>query len=90
MNLKRPGIEVDTNVCVFETELNATKPEIKQYLEKIYGLNPIAVNTLRTNGKIKMTMSRKRFRESDKKKAYVYIDQEVPQEFRKATKKYDK
>lgn len=80
--MKRPGKKVDPNVCVFETELFATKPEIKQYLEKVYNLKVLKVNTLITNGKIKKTMMRQRYREPDIKKAYVYLDQEVSEKFK--------
>ncbi len=53
MILKRPEKQVESNVVVFETELFATKPEIKQYLEKVYGFNVLKVNTVITMGKIK-------------------------------------
>lgn len=59
MVLKRPEKEVESNVVVFETELHATKPEIKQYLEKIYGLNVLKVNTAIQMGKFKRAQTNK-------------------------------
>lgn len=39
LTLKRPGVVVDDNVACFEVEGKATKPEIKNYIEKrIYSL----------------------------------------------------
>lgn len=60
MIMKVPEKDVENNVLTVETEMKATKPEIKQYLEKIYGLNVLKVNTLRTMGKIKKTRNRSR------------------------------
>jgi ribosomal protein L23 len=42
------------------TELTATKPEIKQYIEKVYGLNVLRVNTLVQMGKLKTGANRSR------------------------------
>lgn len=53
MQFKKPHNEVDPNVLVAITELQATKPEIKQYIEKVYGLNVLRVNTLIQMGKFK-------------------------------------
>lgn len=53
MHFKKPSNEVDPNVLVANTELRATKPEIKQYIEKVYGLNVLRVNTLIQMGKFK-------------------------------------
>ena len=53
MQFKKPHNEVDPNVLVAVTEINATKPEIKQYIEKVYGLSVLRVNTLVQMGKFK-------------------------------------
>lgn len=60
LNFKKPRNEVDPNVLVATTELTATKPEIKQYIEKVYGLNVLRVNTLVQMGKLKTGANRSR------------------------------
>ena len=61
MVVRRPGKDVPTNVLTVETEMMATKPEIAQYMKKLYGSPVLKVNTLRTIGKIKKTRTRSRF-----------------------------
>lgn len=61
LNFKKPGNKVDSNVLVAYTELKATKPEIKQYVEKVYGLQVQRVNTLIQMGKFKTGPTRSRF-----------------------------
>lgn len=58
MHFKRPHNEVEPNVLVAITETKATKPEIKQYVEKVYGLNVLRVNTLVHMGKFKTAANR--------------------------------
>ena len=58
LNFKKPNNEVDPNVLVAVTDLQATKPEIKQYVEKVYGLNVLRVNTLVQMGKLKTGANR--------------------------------
>ena len=53
MTLHRVSKEVEEDVLTFKTDPKMTKPEIKQYLEKIYGLNVERLNTLVRMGKIK-------------------------------------
>uniref|UniRef100_A0A6B2LV15 Large ribosomal subunit protein uL23m n=1 Tax=Arcella intermedia TaxID=1963864 RepID=A0A6B2LV15_9EUKA len=50
------------------------KYEIKQYLNKIYGLDVIKVNTVVYGGKWKRDEKRVRYRESAYKNAHVTID----------------
>lgn len=58
LNFKKPNNDVDPNVLVAVTDLKATKPEIKQYIEKVYGLNVLRVNTLVQMGKLKTGQNR--------------------------------
>lgn len=88
LNFKKPQNEVEPNVLTVVTEMKATKPEIKQYIEKVYGLNVLRVNTLIQMGKLKtganrsnLLITQERYRESDFKKAYVTLTQKVPGEF---------
>ncbi len=53
MTLHRVNKQVDEDILTFKTDPKMTKPEIKQYLEKLYGLNVQKVNTLIRMGKIK-------------------------------------
>lgn len=89
LNFKKPYSPQEENVLTVVTELKATKPEIKQYIEKVYGLKVHRVNTLIQMGKFKSSGFRssfsiklERFKESDFKKAYVYLDEQVPEAFR--------
>lgn len=58
LNFKKPQNEVEQNVLTVVTEMKATKPEIKQYIEKVYGLNVLRVNTLIQMGKLKTGANR--------------------------------
>lgn len=85
--LRRPSKQVDPNVAVFELPLEATKPEISQFMQKVYKLRSEKVNTLIQMGKIKGSSRRKFYRESDIKKAYISFNGEVPEGFRKVMRK---
>lgn len=60
------------NKYVFEVDLKATKGEVKQAIEAIFGVKVVAVNTIKGHGKVK------RFRgimgkQNDYKKAVVTL-----------------
>lgn len=62
----------ESNAVVFKVLPDASKPEIKQAVEALYGVEVVKVNTVRIKGKIK------RFRgivgrRSDVHKAYVRL-----------------
>lgn len=61
-------------VVTFNTQLNQTKYEVKEYLEKVYGIGVIKVNTQVYAGKWKRDIKRKQFRQPAYKKAIVTID----------------
>jgi ribosomal protein L23 len=44
---------VNDNVLVFKTKDHLSKPEIKQYLEKLYNINIEKVNSVRYTGVVK-------------------------------------
>jgi large subunit ribosomal protein L23 len=60
------------NQIVFRVPLDATKPEIKQAVESIWGVKVTAVNTIRNMGKTKRFRGHVGFR-SDSKKAVVTL-----------------
>lgn len=60
------------NQVVFRVPLNATKPQIKTAVESIWGVKVVAVNTIRSEGKVKMFRGRPGQR-SDSKKAIVTL-----------------
>jgi len=60
------------NQVVFKVAENATKPEIKQAVEGLFGVKVVAVNTLVTKGKQKRFRGRLGQR-SDVKKAVVSL-----------------
>ncbi len=62
----------EQNQVVFEVSMEATKPEVKQAVEALFGVKVKAVNTLRQSGKQKVFRGKKGQR-SDYKKAIVTL-----------------
>jgi len=60
------------NVVVFQVAMDATKPQVKEAVEAVFGVKVKAVNTTITKGKAKKFRGRAGER-SDKKKAYVTL-----------------
>ncbi|MGQ0566486.1 MAG: 50S ribosomal protein L23 [Gemmobacter sp.] len=59
---------------VFQVAMDATKPQIKEAVEAIFGVKVRAVNTVVTKGKHKKFRGRPGER-SDRKKAYVMLEE---------------
>jgi large subunit ribosomal protein L23 len=59
---------------VFQVAMDATKPQIKEAVEAVFGVKVKAVNTTITKGKAKKFRGRAGVR-SDKKKAYVTLEE---------------
>lgn len=57
---------------VFEVTVDATKPQIKEAVETLFGVKVAAVNTVLTKGKVKKFKGRPG-RRRDVKKAYVTL-----------------
>jgi large subunit ribosomal protein L23 len=57
---------------VFRVSMDATKPQIKEAVEKLFNVKVEAVNTLVAKGKVKIFRGRKGQR-SDRKKAIVTL-----------------
>jgi large subunit ribosomal protein L23 len=64
----------EANAVVFQVAIDATKPQIKEAVEAIFGVKVKAVNTVVTKGKEKKFRGRPGVR-SDKKKAYVTLEE---------------
>jgi len=62
------------NQVVFKVALAATKPEIKEAVEKLFGVKVKRVNTLVKKGKLKVFRGM-RARQSDVKKAIVTLEE---------------
>ncbi len=62
----------ENNQVVFEVRRSATKPEIKEAVEALFGVKVAAVNTLIRKGKAKRFRGIKG-RQSDVKRAYVRL-----------------
>jgi large subunit ribosomal protein L23 len=62
----------EANAVVFQVKMEATKPQIKEAVEAVFGVKVKAVNTTITKGKTKKFKGRPGVR-SDKKKAYVTL-----------------
>ena len=62
----------ETNTVVFKVRMDATKPQIKEAVEKLFDVKVKSVNTLVTKGKVKMFRGT-RGRRSDVKKAIVTL-----------------
>ncbi len=62
----------ESNQVTFRVPMDASKPEIKVAVEKLFDVKVMSVNTLRQKGKIKMFRGR-RGRRKDYKKAVVRL-----------------
>lgn len=64
----------ENGAVVFQVTMDATKPQIKEAVEAVFGVKVKAVNTTITKGKSKKFRGRAGER-SDKKKAYVTLEE---------------
>jgi len=64
----------EANAVVFQVARDATKPQIKEAVETLFGVKVKAVNTTVTKGKSKRFRGRPGVR-SDVKKAYVTLEE---------------
>ena len=62
----------ESGAVVFEVQMSATKPQIKEAVEKLFNVKVKAVNTTITKGKVKKFRGRPGTRK-DVKKAYVTL-----------------
>ena len=62
-----------SNAATFIVAMDATKPQIKEAVEAVFGVKVKAVNTVIAKGKVKRFRGRPGER-SDKKKAYVILE----------------
>ena len=62
----------ENNAVVFKVANDATKPQIKEAVEAIYGTKVASVNTIVTKGKVKRWRG-KPYKRSDFKKAVVTL-----------------
>lgn len=63
----------ENNQVVFKVSLKATKPEIKEAIESIFGVKVVSVNTVNVKGKTKRFKGHLGTR-SDYKKAIVRLE----------------
>ena len=64
----------ENGAVVFQVAMDATKPQIKEAVEAVFGVKVKAVNTTITKGKVKRFRGRIGER-SDVKKAYVTLEE---------------
>ncbi|MEY5038020.1 MAG: hypothetical protein RL472_1126 [Pseudomonadota bacterium] len=64
----------EAGAVVFQVAMDATKPQIKEAVEAVFGVKVKAVNTVVSKGKVKKFRGRPGER-SDKKKAYVTLEE---------------
>ena len=64
----------EANAVVFEVDISAAKPQIKEAVESLFGVKVKAVNTSITKGKVKRFRGRLGKRK-DVKKAYVTLEE---------------
>ena len=64
----------ESNKVVFRVRKDATKPQIKEAVERLFDVKVVSVNTLLTKGKVKMFRG-KRGQRSDVKKAVVTLQE---------------
>jgi len=76
----RPPRDTPANQCVFRVPMTFNKFQIKNYLEEIYKIKVLKVNTLIMVGKTKTYMGQNKgygrmYKKPDFKKAYVTLDE---------------
>ena len=64
----------EANAIVFEVAIDASKPQIKEAVEAVFGVKVKAVNTTVAKGKVKRFRGRPGVR-SDRNKAYVTLEE---------------
>ena len=64
----------ENGAVVFQVAMDASKPQIKEAVEAVFGVKVKAVNTVVSKGKVKRFRGRPGER-SDKKKAYVILEE---------------
>jgi large subunit ribosomal protein L23 len=69
---EKASLVSEANQVVFKVAIDATKPQIKEAIEKLFDVKVMAVNTLITKGKTKRFKGRPGVR-SDVKKAIVTL-----------------
>ena len=69
---EKSSMASESNQVVFKVRRDATKPEIKAAIEKLFGVKVLAVNTLTRKGKTKSFKGIKG-RQQDVKKAIVKL-----------------
>jgi large subunit ribosomal protein L23 len=71
---EKATIASEHNQVIFKVARTATKPEIKEAVEKLFDVKVKAVNTLTRKGKVKVFKGM-RGRQSDVKKAIVTLEE---------------
>jgi len=69
---KSTTLKSEANKVVFQVDIRAKKPEIKQAIEKLFGVTVLKVNTIKMKGKVKGFRGRQGKR-PDWKKAIVTL-----------------
>jgi len=64
----------EAGAVVFQVSMDATKPQIKEAVEEVFGVKVKAVNTTITKGKVKRFRGKPGER-NDVKKAYVTLEE---------------
>jgi ribosomal protein L23 len=71
--------KLNNKTASFWVSPGLSKPEIKQYLEKLYGVQVKKVQTVIFPGKTKLAMNRSRRVMPSRKKAFVEVTENVPE-----------
>jgi ribosomal protein L23 len=83
MTLSRSEKKYGNNTICFRTNDFLSKPEIKQYFQKLYNLRINRIATARHQGEIKRNHDNTKWRKSDFKKVMLRLDYEVDPELQK-------
>ena len=84
MLLARSPRPYNENTVCFKHSPYLSRPEVKQYLSKLYKMPINQMETYNKMGKVMLSNDiRRQWRKKDWKKAIVHVDYEVDQEFQK-------
>ena len=69
---EKSALKADKNIYTFNVAMDVTKNEVKKQIKKIYKVDPIKINIIKSKGKTVTVRGKKGVRKSTKK-AMVYL-----------------
>lgn len=81
MTLYRYEKKLSENTLCFKTKSDVSKPELRQYFKKLYGIEPKRISTIRFMGKVELGMKGYK-KTAAYKKIYMELNEKVDPKLR--------